>query len=82
LFLPGPAAEFLVWFVAFLAVEGEWFAMWQSQLWNGRQRAFRILASILLVLISSPNRMPSFDSRRAAESGPSAIAMQWQVCVE
>ena len=42
---------FLVWFIAFLAVGGEWFAMWQSQVWNGQQPAFRILASILLVLI-------------------------------
>jgi predicted small integral membrane protein len=25
--------------------------MWQSQVWNGQQPAFRILASILLVLI-------------------------------
>jgi predicted small integral membrane protein len=25
--------------------------MWQSQVWNGQQAAFRILASILLVLI-------------------------------
>ena len=48
---PGAGCAFLVWFVAFLAVGGEWFAMWQSQVWNGQQAAFRILASILLVLI-------------------------------
>jgi predicted small integral membrane protein len=47
----GAACGFLVWFIAFLAVGGEWFAMWQSQLWNGQQPAFRIFASILLVLI-------------------------------
>ena len=47
----GAGCGFLVWFVAFLAVGGEWFAMWQSQVWNGQQPAFRILASILLVLI-------------------------------
>jgi predicted small integral membrane protein len=47
----GTACGFLVWFVGFLAVGGEWFAMWQSQVWNGQQAAFRILASILLVLI-------------------------------
>jgi predicted small integral membrane protein len=47
----GAGCGFLVWFVAFLAVGGEWFAMWQSQVWNGQQAAFRILASILLVLI-------------------------------
>jgi len=47
----GAACGFLVWFIGFLAVGGEWFAMWQSQVWNGQQAAFRILASILLVLI-------------------------------
>jgi predicted small integral membrane protein len=46
-----PGCGFLVWFIAFLAVGGERFAIWQSQVWNGQQRAFRILASILLVLI-------------------------------
>ena len=47
----GAGCGFLVWFIAFLAVGGEWFAMWQSQVWNGQPAAFRILASILLVLI-------------------------------
>lgn len=35
----------------FSAVGGEWFAMWQSQIWNGQQAAFRIFVSILLVSI-------------------------------
>ncbi len=47
----GAGCGFLVWFLAFLAVGGEWFAMWQSQVWNGQQAAFRIVATILLVLI-------------------------------
>jgi predicted small integral membrane protein len=47
----GADCGFLVWFIGFLAVGGEWFAMWQSQVWNGQQPAFRIFASILLVLI-------------------------------
>jgi predicted small integral membrane protein len=42
---------FLIWFVGFITVGGEWFAMWQSQVWNGQQAAFRIIALILLVLI-------------------------------
>lgn len=42
---------FLIWFVGFLTVGAEWFAMWQSQIWNGQQQAFRIFASILLILI-------------------------------
>jgi predicted small integral membrane protein len=40
----------IFWNAAQCAV-GEWFAMWQSQVWNGQQPAFRILVSILLVLI-------------------------------
>jgi predicted small integral membrane protein len=47
----GAGCGFLVWFIGFLAIGGEWFAMWQSQVWNGQQPAFRIFASILLVLI-------------------------------
>jgi len=47
----GAACGFLVWFVGFTAVGGEWYAMWQSQVWNGQQPAFRITAFILLVLI-------------------------------
>ena len=45
----GVGCGFLVWFVGFTAVGGEWFAMWQSQAWNGQQAAFRIFESILLV---------------------------------
>ena len=33
---------FLIWFVGFITVGGEWFAMWQSQVWNGQQAAFRL----------------------------------------
>jgi len=51
LFFAGAGCAFLIWFVGFTAVGGEWFAMWQSQTWNGQQPAFRIIASILLVLI-------------------------------
>ena len=45
----GAACAFVIWFVGFSAVGGEWFAMWQSQIWNGQQAAFRIFVSILLV---------------------------------
>jgi predicted small integral membrane protein len=31
----------LMWLVAFLAVGGEWFLMWQSKMWNGQDAAFR-----------------------------------------
>ncbi len=44
-------AGFLVWFLGFMAVGGEWFLMWQSPTWNGQEPAFRFYATILLVLI-------------------------------
>ena len=47
----GAGCAFVVCFIGFLAVGGEWFAMWQSQVWDGQPAAFRFIASILLVLI-------------------------------
>src|SRR5580704_10246244 len=31
----------LMWLIAFLSVGAEWFLMWQSKTWNGRDEAFR-----------------------------------------
>ncbi|HML28755.1 MAG TPA: DUF2165 domain-containing protein [Hyphomicrobium sp.] len=42
---------FLIWFFGFMVVGGEWFAMWESQTWNGQQAAFRFYISVLAVLI-------------------------------
>jgi len=47
----GLAIGFGLWFVGFLVVAGEYFAMWQSKVWNGQEAAFRITAVILGVLI-------------------------------
>ena len=41
----------LLWFVAFLTVGGEWFLMWQSHTWNGEDAAFRMFASLAIILI-------------------------------
>ncbi|MCX6597629.1 MAG: DUF2165 domain-containing protein [Acidobacteria bacterium] len=41
----------LLWLVAFLAVGGEWFLMWQSTQWNGLQTAYRMLMIVGLVLL-------------------------------
>lgn len=41
----------LLYAVGFIAVGGEWFAMWQSQTWNGEQKAFDFIAMIGVVLI-------------------------------
>ncbi|WP_112322237.1 DUF2165 family protein [Oceanibium sediminis] len=47
----GATLGFLVWFVGFMTVGAEWFLMWQSQIWNGQQAAFRFYITILAVLI-------------------------------
>ena len=41
----------LMWLVAFLAVGGEWFMMWQSHEWNGQDAAFRNFAVVGLILL-------------------------------
>jgi predicted small integral membrane protein len=41
----------LMWLVAFLAIGGEWFLMWQSHAWNGEEAAFRMFAVVGLVLL-------------------------------
>jgi len=47
----GLAVGFGLWFFGFLVVAGEYFAMWQSQTWNGQDAAFRLTVVILGVLI-------------------------------
>ncbi|MCX7566680.1 DUF2165 domain-containing protein [Sulfitobacter sp. F26169L] len=47
----GATTGFLVWFVGFMVVGGEWFLMWQSPTWNGQDAAFKFYMSILGVLI-------------------------------
>jgi predicted small integral membrane protein len=34
-----------------MVIGGEWFAMWQSQIWNGQAKAFEFIAMISAVLI-------------------------------
>jgi predicted small integral membrane protein len=49
--IAGATMGFLVWFVGFMIVGGEWFLMWQSDIWNGQDAAFRFYLSMLAVLI-------------------------------
>jgi predicted small integral membrane protein len=49
--IAGLTVGFGLWFFGFLVVAGEYFAMWQSQDWNGQQAAFRLTVVILGVLI-------------------------------
>ncbi|MES1218582.1 MAG: DUF2165 family protein, partial [Bacteroidota bacterium] len=41
----------IIWFLGFEVVGGEWFAMWQSNTWNGLASAERIVSFLVLVLI-------------------------------
>ncbi|MDE1993667.1 MAG: DUF2165 domain-containing protein [Rhizobiaceae bacterium] len=41
----------LLYSVGFISIGGEWFAMWQSQVWNGEQKAFDFITMIGVVLI-------------------------------
>jgi predicted small integral membrane protein len=47
----GLAVSLLMWLVAFLAVGGEWFLMWQSPTWNGQQAAARNFTVVALVML-------------------------------
>jgi len=46
----------LLWLVAFLAIGGEWFLMWQSREWNGQDAAFRnfAIAGVVLLILLQP----------------------------
>lgn len=54
----GLTASLLLWFLAFIVVGGEWFAMWQSSKWNGQNAAFRMFAcvGIVLLFLNQPER--------------------------
>ena len=49
--IAGIVLSMLQWFVAFITVGGEWFTMWQSQIWNGQDAAFRMFACLGIILI-------------------------------
>ena len=55
--IAGALLAFLVWFFGFMVIAGEWFAMWESKVWNGQEAAFRFYATVLgvLVLLNQPD---------------------------
>jgi predicted small integral membrane protein len=57
----GCTVGFLVWFLGFMVIRGEWFDMWQSENWNGVPSAFRFVVMIFLTLIFIA--MPEADNR-------------------
>src|SRR5262249_20439373 len=55
--IAGMAIGFALWFFGFMVVAGEYFAMWQSKIWNGQEAAFRIATVMLagLIFIALPD---------------------------
>ena len=53
----GLALGFGLWFFGFMVVAGEYFAMWQSKIWNGQEAAFRISIAMLggLIFVTLPD---------------------------
>ena len=47
----GLTLGFCLWFFGFIVIGGEYFAMWQSKIWNGQEGAFRIATTMLAALI-------------------------------
>ena len=45
----GVTLAFTLWFIGFMAIGGEWFAMWQSSTWNGQDAAFKFYVTVLAV---------------------------------
>ncbi len=41
----------VLWFTGFITIGGEWFLMWQSDVWNGQQAAFRLVVILGLALL-------------------------------
>ena len=40
-----------IWYIGFQVIGGEWFAMWQSKVWNGLDPAMRVTTYLLGALI-------------------------------
>ena len=51
----------LMWLVAFLDVGGEWFLMWQSQIWNGQEEAFRMFTIVGVVFLIVLRHLRTID---------------------
>jgi len=50
--IAGVTLSLLIWLGGFLAIGGEWFAMWQSETWNGAESAARFLLAGGIVLLA------------------------------
>ncbi|OZG71759.1 hypothetical protein BTA51_19160 [Hahella sp. CCB-MM4] len=56
----------ILWFTGFITIGGEWFLMWQSEIWNGQQAAFRMVVilgmSIIYLNMAEPIEAPSMKA--------------------
>lgn len=52
------AMGLLIWFVGFIVIGSEWFAMWQSSIWNGKDTAMplAILFAVFAALLAANER--------------------------
>jgi predicted small integral membrane protein len=59
--IAGLALNLLQWLVAFIAVGGEWFLMWQSRTWNGGDVAGRmfLVVGVTLLFVNAPDDLPA-----------------------
>lgn len=62
----GLALGFTLYAFGFVVVGGEWFAMWQSEDWNGQTSAFGFLTMIgvVLIVLLIPEESPREDGTR------------------
>jgi predicted small integral membrane protein len=49
--IAGLTLGIILWFTGFMTVGGEWFLMWQSEIWNGQNAAFRLVVILGIVLL-------------------------------
>ena len=47
----GLTSGILLWFTGFIAIGGEWFLMWQSEIWNGQAESAMFTTIVGLILI-------------------------------
>ena len=70
----GLSLGFLLYAVGFVAYRRRWFAMWQSQIWNGEQKAFDFIGMIgvvlVVVLLPAPGRAIAPDDDPPVRPAP------------
>lgn len=57
-----------IWFFGFICIGSEWFAMWQSDIWNGKDTAMplAILFAVFAVLLAANEPAVHPESRESA----------------